>query len=252
MTLRALVVDDEPIARRRLRTLLDAEPGVEIVAECEDGGAALDAVRRLQPDVMFLDVQMPGLDGFDVIELLKPDACPAVVFITAFDQYAMRAFEVSAADYLLKPFERGRLATAIARAAALGGTVNARRLRALMDTVRAGRPLRRFLVKTPGGAYAVRVEDVEAIESADHYVELRTAGRAHLIREPLSAIERRLDPSRFVRIHRSAIVNVDRIAGLRTGLHGEFAVVLASGRRLRCSRTYAATLLRCLKQKDSA
>ena len=252
MMLRALVVDDEPVARRRLRTLLKAEPSVEIVAECEDGNAALEAVRQLQPDLMFLDVQMPGLDGFDVIELLKPDACPAVVFITAYDKYAMRAFDVNAADYLLKPFERARLATAIARAAAFAGTDNTKRLRALMDTIRAGQPLRRFLVKTAGGSYAVRVEDVEAIESADHYVELRTAGRAHLIRESLSAIERRIDPSRFLRIHRSTVVNVDRITELKSGLHGEFVVVLASGRRLRCSRTYAATVLRCLKQKDGA
>jgi two-component system LytT family response regulator len=248
MTLRALVVDDEPVARRRLRTLLKAEPCVEVVAECEDGQTALDAVRRLHPDLMFLDVQMPGLDGFDVIELLKPDACPAVVFVTAYDTYAMRAFDVNAADYLLKPFERGRLGTAIARASALAGSAdNPKRLRGLIDTIRAGQPLRRFLVKVSGRAYAVRAEEVEAIESADHYVELRTAEKAHLIREPLSAIERRLDPSTFVRIHRSTIVNADRIKELQPAFHGEFDVVLASGRCVRCSRTYAAALTRLLQ-----
>jgi two-component system, LytTR family, response regulator len=248
MRLRTLVVDDEPVARRRLRTLLKAEPSVEIVAECEDGHVALDAVRRLHPDLMFLDVQMPGLDGFDVIELLKPDACPAVVFVTAYDQYAMRAFDVNAADYLLKPFQRGRLATAIARAAVLAGSSdNTERLRGLIDTIRAGQPLRRFLVKAAGGRVcAVRVEEVEAIESADHYVELHTGDRAHLIRESLSAIEHRLDPSTFVRIHRSAIVNVDRIKELQPAFHGEFIVVLASGRHVRCSRTYAAALTRLL------
>ena len=221
MTLRAIVVDDEPIARTRLRALLASEPRVEIVAECEDGVGALDAVRRLQPDLMFLDVQMPGLDGFDVVELLRPDGCPAVIFVTAYDKYAMRAFDVHAADYLLKPFARARLGTAVDRASALAGSAeNPKRLRALLDTIRAGQPLRRFLVKTPGRAYAVRVEDVESIESADHYVELRTKTGTHLLRETLSAIERRLDSSRFVRIHRSTIANVDRIRELRPAFHG--------------------------------
>jgi two-component system LytT family response regulator len=247
MTLRAIVVDDEPVARRRLRALLDAEPRVDIVAECEDGEGALEAVRRLRPELLFLDVEMPGLDGFDVVELLKPDACPAVIFVTAYDKYALRAFDVHAADYLLKPFARARLGTAIDRASALSGSAeNARRLRALIDTVRSGRPLRRFLVKTANRAYPVRVEDVESIESADHYVELRTTLGAHLLRESLTAIERKLDRSRFVRIHRSTIVNVDRVTELRPAFHGEFDVLLASGRRLRCSRTYAADLTRLL------
>ena len=247
MTLRAILVDDEPLARRRLRALLEGEPRVEIVAECEDGDGALDTVRRLRPDLMFLDVQMPGLDGFDVVELLKPDACPAVIFVTAYDKYAMRAFDVHAADYLLKPFARARLATAVDRAAALAGTAeNPKRLQALVRTVRDGQPLRRFLVKTAGRVYAVRAEDVESIESADHYVELRTKADAHLLRESLSAIERRLDPSRFARIHRSTIVNVDRIKELRPAFHGEFVVVLASGREVHCSRTYAGALARLL------
>jgi two-component system LytT family response regulator len=247
VTLRAIVVDDEPIARKRLRALLASEPRVEIVAECEDGSGALDAVRRLQPDLMFLDVQMPGLDGFDVVELLGADACPAVIFVTAYDKYAMRAFDVHAADYLLKPFARARLGTAVDRASALAGSAeNPKRLRALLDTIREGQPLRRFLVKTPGRAYAVRVEDVESIESADHYVELRTKTGTHLLRETISAIERRLDPSRFARIHRSTIVNVDRIRELRPAFHGEFVVVLASGRSVHCSRTYAARLTRQL------
>jgi len=247
VTLRALLVDDEPVARRRLRALLAAEPRVEIVGECEDGGAALDAVRRLAPDVMFLDVQMPGLDGFDVIELLKPDACPAVIFVTAYDRYAMRAFDVHAADYLLKPFARARLGTAVTRAAALVGTAeNPKRLQALVETVRTGRPLQRFLVKGAGRAYAVRVEDVESVEAADHYVELRTGDGVHLVREMLSTLERRLDPERFVRVHRSTIVNVGRIRELRPAAHGECTVLLASGRRVRCSRTYAAAVKRAL------
>jgi len=243
MTLRALIVDDEPIARRRLKTLLKAEPGVEIVGEAEDGESALASIRRLRPDVAFLDVQMPGLDGFDVIELLEDEECPAVIFVTAYDRYALRAFDVHAADYLLKPFERGRLRTAVARAAALARSADTpRRLHALVDAVRSGQPLRRFLVRTPGRVYAVRVQDVETIEAAGHYMELHTATGAHLIREPLSAIEPRLDGSRFVRVHRSTIVNVDRIAELRPSFHGEYDVVLASGRRVRCTRTYAGAL----------
>jgi two-component system, LytTR family, response regulator len=244
---RVLIVDDEPLARRRLKSLLKSEPSVEIAGESEDGEAALEAIRRLRPDLVFLDVQMPGLDGFDVIELLKPDECPAVIFVTAYDRYAMRAFDVHAVDYLLKPFERGRLRKALDRAAALTGG-EAGRLRALVDTVRAGQPLRRFLVKSAGRVYAVRVDDVESLEAAGHYVELRTAAATHLVRDSIAAVEQRLDPVRFVRIHRSAIVNVDKVKELRPAFHGEYEVILAAGRRLRCSRTYAADLQRVMGQ----
>jgi two-component system LytT family response regulator len=247
--MKALIVDDEPIARRRLKTLLKAEPSVEVAGEAEDGASALEAIRRLRPDVVFLDVQMPGLDGFDVVELLKEDECPVVIFVTAFDRYALRAFDVHAADYLLKPFDRARLRTAVTRAAALAaGEQQGPRLHQLVDAVRAGQPLRRFLVRSSNRVYAVRVDDVESIESAGHYVELRAATGTHLIRESIAAVERSLDPARFVRIHRSTIVNVDRIAELRPAFHGEYDVVLAGGRRLRCSRTYAATLTNTLER----
>jgi two-component system LytT family response regulator len=245
--LRILIVDDEPIARRRLKALLKGEASAEIVGESEDGESALDAIRRLRPDLVFLDVQMPGLDGFDVIELLKPDECPAVIFVTAYDRYAMRAFDVHAVDYLLKPFERARLRKALARAATLAaGADRPARLHALVDSVRAEQPLRRFLVKAPGRVYAVRADDVESLEAAGHYVELRTAAGTHLVRDSIAAIGRRLDPARFVRIHRSAIVNVDKVKELRPAFHGEFEVVLAGDRRLRCSRTYAAELTRAM------
>jgi len=247
VTLRALIVDDEPVARRRLRALLKSDPRIEIVGDCENGYAALDAVKRLGPDLMFLDVQMPGLDGFDVIELLEPTSCPGIIFVTAYDKYAMRAFDVCAADYLLKPFEPRRLGTAVSRALVLAGRGDhPARLHTLVEHVRAGRPLQRFLVRTPGRVCAVRTVDVESIEAADHYVELRTADAAHLLREPLASVEGRLDPGAFVRIHRSTIVNVARVAELRLKLHGEAIVVLASGRRVRCSRTYAASLKQAL------
>jgi two-component system, LytTR family, response regulator len=247
VTLRVIVVDDEPIARRRLKTLLKGE-AVDVVGESEDGESALASIRRLRPDLVFLDVQMPGLDGFDVIELLTPEECPAVIFVTAYDKYAMRAFDVHAADYLLKPFERVRLRKALARATALVGSREIpKRLHAIVADVRAAQPLRRFLVKTSGRVYAVRADEVVSLESAGHYVELRTPSGAHLVRESMSALERRLDPVRFVRIHRSTIVNVDKIRELRPVFHGEFEVLLADGRNVRCSRTYAADLTRVMQ-----
>jgi two-component system, LytTR family, response regulator len=240
---RAIVVDDEPVARRRLRTLLQREEGVEIVAECEDGTGAIEAIRRLRPDVVFLDVQMPDLDGFDVIEALAPSEHPAIVFVTAYDRYAVRAFEVHAVDYLLKPFERERLRKTLGRLGEHRDSREAsRRLQAAVESVLTHRPLRRVIVRTPGRVYAVRVEEIDSIHAAGHYLELQTATATHLIRESMTDLEARLDPARFVRIHRSMIVNVDRIRELQPTFHGEFIVLLHSGRRLRCSRTYAEKL----------
>jgi two-component system LytT family response regulator len=246
MTLRALVVDDEPVARRKLTTLLRGEPAVQVIGECEDGAAAVDAIRRLRPDVVFLDVQMPGLDGFDVVDALEPGEGPDIVFVTAFDRYAVRAFEIHAVDYLLKPFERGRLRKTLERLATHTGRDAGRRVQAAVDSVRAQQPLRRVLVKTTGRIYAVRVEDIDSIEAAGHYLEVRTAAATHLIRESITALAVRLDPARFVRIHRSVIVNVDRIRELQPAFHGEFVVTLHSGRRLRCSRTYSEMLTKAM------
>jgi two-component system, LytTR family, response regulator len=244
MTLRALVVDDEPVARRKLRTLLESEGAVEVIGECEDGAGAVDTIRQARPDVVFLDVQMPGLDGFDVVEALEPDEQPAIVFVTAYDRYAVRAFEIHAVDYLLKPFERARLREAIERLAMrTDGRTAGRRVHAAVESVRAQQPLRRVLVKSTGRIYAVRVEDIESIDAAGHYLDVHTSSAAHLIRESISALAERLDPARFVRIHRSTIVNVDRIRELQPAFHGEFVVTLQSGRRVRCSRTYAQGLI---------
>ena len=243
MTLKALVVDDEPVARRKLTMLLESETAVEVVGECEDGAGAVETIRRLRPDVVFLDVQMPGLDGFDVIDALEPREQPEIVFVTAYDRYAVRAFETHAVDYLLKPFERARLRKTIERLTTRSGGRDAgRRVHAAVDSVRAQQPLRRVLVKTTGRIYAVRVEDIESIEAAGHYLELHTGSATHLLRESLGALEPRLDPARFVRIHRSSIVNVDHVRELQPAVHGEFVVTLQSGRRLNCSRTYAETL----------
>ena len=243
MTLKALVVDDEPVARRKLKTLLESEAAVEVVGECEDGAGAVETIRRLRPDVVFLDVQMPGLDGFDVIDALEPHEQPDIVFVTAYDRYAVRAFETHAVDYLLKPFERARLRKTIERLTTRAdGRDAGRRVHAAVESVRAQQPLRRVLVKTTGRIYAVRVEEIESIEAAGHYLEVHAASATHLIRESIGGIEAKLDPARFVRIHRSSIVSVDHIRELQPAFHGEFVVTLQSGRRLNCSRTYAESL----------
>ena len=247
MTLTALFVDDEPVARRKLKTLLESEPAVRVLGECEDGASAVDAIRRLRPDVVFLDVQMPGLDGFDVIDALNAQEQPDIVFVTAYDRYAVRAFETHAVDYLLKPFERARLRKTIERLATRAdGRDASRRVHAAVDSVRAQQPLRRVLVKTTGRIYAVRVEEIDSIEAAGHYLEVHTGSTTHLIRESMSALESRLDPARFVRIHRSSMVNVDHIRELQPAFHGEFVVSLHTGHRLRCSRTYADRLTKAM------
>ena len=236
--LRVLIVDDEPLARRRLKTLLKDEPEIEIVGECEDGASAVAATRQLLPAVMFLDVQMPGLDGFDVIDALGPDRCPAVVFVTAYDAYALKAFEVHAIDYLLKPFDRKRLRQALARARALTSSEKdvGRRLIAVMAELRAGRPQERIVVKSRDRIYFVRVGDISWIEASGHYLTLHAGREEHLIRGTIKQFESRLDGERFVRVHRSTIVNVDYIKELLPTFHGEYEIVLRDGTRVSTSR----------------
>jgi two-component system LytT family response regulator len=241
VTLRALIVDDEPLARRRLRTLLKAEADFAVVGECEDGASAIAETRRLAPDLMFLDVQMPGLDGFDVLDALGPSMGAAVIFVTAYDEYALRAFEVHAADYLLKPFDRSRLRQAVARvrAARVDAADAGRRLLALVGDVRANRPLERLVVKSRGRVYFVRVDEIDWIETAGHYLVLHVARDEHLIRETIASLEQRLDRVRFVRIHRSTIVNIDRVKQLAPTFHGEYDIELLDGTRLASSRGYS-------------
>jgi two-component system LytT family response regulator len=248
VTLRVLVVDDEPIARRRLKAILREEPDVEVVGECEDGEGALEAARRLTPDLLFLDVQMPGLDGFEVVEALGPGSRPAVIFVTAYDQYAVKAFEVHAVDYVLKPFERVRVRAALdrARALATGEGELGRRLRALVADLGASRPLRRLMVRAGGRVYFVRTEEIGWVEAAGHYVTLHAGRESHLVRETLAGLEARLDPQRFARIHRSTIVSLEHVRELQPSFHGEYVVVLRDGTRLQCSRTYADRLQRAL------
>ena len=242
MTLRALIVDDEPVARRRIRRLLAADADVTIVAEYGDGASALQGIVADSPDLVFLDVQMPELDGFDVVRALGDAATPAIVFVTAFDRYALQAFDAHAVDYLLKPFAPARFHAAVAKAREriLSRTV-VPEIAALASALRErARYLSRLVVRSGNRLVVVDLRTVDWIGAADNYVRLMIGGKEHLQRETLSSLERQLDPDRFVRIHRSAIVQIDRIAELHPATHGDVDVVLRDGTSLTLSRTYRA------------
>ncbi len=241
--LRTLLVDDEPLGRRRLRRLLAAEPDVALVGECANGADAVDAIRRLKPDLLFLDVQMPALDGFGVLKAVGADYLPVVVFVTAYDHYALQAFEVHALDYLLKPFDRERFREALDRARIhlQRRSLDALRTRlaALLD--RAVTPpafLTRLAVKTAGRVYFLNVEEIDWIEAAGNYAGLHVGGKTHLLRETMNGLEAQLDPTRFLRIHRSLIVRANRIATLRPLESGGVEVGLHDGTCLQASRGY--------------
>lgn len=238
--LRALIVDDELVARRRIRRLLSTEPDVVVIGESGDGTSAVRTIKADHPDLVFLDVQMPELDGFDVVSALDPKSLPAIVFVTAFDKYALRAFDVHAIDYLLKPFTAERFRTAVRRARDRihGQTVDsglASLAHALRETPRY---LSRVSVKMSGKIVLVDVASVDWIEAADNYVLLHVGTRELLHRETLAGLERQLDPDRFVRIHRSVIVQIDRIAELHPASHGDMDVLLRNGKTLTLSRTW--------------
>jgi two-component system, LytTR family, response regulator len=242
--LRVLVIDDEELARQRLRRLLDAEEGVQVVGEVGDGRAAVEAIRRLAPDLVFLDVQMPEIDGFAVLERLRPEPLPAVVFVTAYDDYALRAFEVHAVDYLRKPFDAARFHEAFSRArqrlAGADAEERARKLETLLAQVDSHRPRSRdrIMVRADGRLYFVRVDDIDWVEAAGNYVKLHVGRDTHLLRETMTGMEKLLDPSRFLRIHRSAIVNLDRVREMQPWFSGEYTVILRDGTQLRLSRVY--------------
>jgi two-component system LytT family response regulator len=238
-----VVADDEPLARRKLRRLLDGDATIRIVAECGNGDDALRAIREHAPDLVFLDVRMPALDGFGVVAALPRDALPAIVFTTAYDEYAVRAFEVRALDYLVKPFNRARLREAVSRVRAMAAERRAHpiddRLASLLDELRAERARpERLAVKHDGRTSFVAVRDIDWVEAADNYVRLHVGTSAHLLRETMAALEAKLDPARFIRIHRGTIVNVDRIQELQPWFRGDSVVILKNGRRLRMSRSY--------------
>jgi len=245
MSLRILIADDEVVARRRIRRLLSAERDIVVALECSDGAAAVQAIETTRPDLVFLDVQMPELDGFGVVQRLDPAALPAVVFVTAFDQYAIRAFDVHAIDYLLKPFSRERFQLALSRAKE---RINARRsdagLASLIVSLRdRPRYLSRISIKSNGRVVLVDLRTVEWIEAADNYVRLHAGAREYILRETLATLERQLDPNVFARIHRSTIVRIDRILELHPASHGDMDVVLRDGTKLTLSRTWRERVL---------
>lgn len=247
--LRVLLVDDEPLARRSLRHLLLADPDVEVVDECGDGAAAVAAIDELAPDLVFLDIQMPEVDGFEVLARLPAHLSPEIVFVTAYDRYAVRAFEVRALDYLLKPVARERFATALERAKRRVRRRAEPRWQSLAGAP-TGRPPGAFLSRLPvrlnGRVRFVPVREIDWIEAADYCARLHVGSRSYLIRKSMQSLERDLDPTRFVRIHRSTIVAVDRVAELRRLDHGAYRVLMRDGTELRLSRGRRRALKRLL------
>ncbi len=246
MKIRVLIVDDEPLARERTLGLLQSQTEFECIGECADGKSAVETVRRDKPDLVLLDVQMPELVGFGVLAQLEGERLPAVIFVTAYDRFALKAFEVHAVDYLLKPFDKARFVTALNRAAAHlkrqeAGDLSQRLSALLADVAPAtARPkhLERIAVKSSGRVTFVKVGDIDWIESSDNYVNLHTGTENHLHRETLSALESQLPTEKFMRISRSTIVNLDRIKELQPMFHGEYAVILRNGAKLTLSRSY--------------
>jgi two-component system, LytTR family, response regulator len=238
--IRAVVVDDEPLARSNLTVLLRLDPEVEVVRECGSGVEALAEIRNSKPDLVFLDVQMPECDGFDVLEMLGGDLPPAVVFVTAYDQYALRAFEAGALDYLLKPFDNARFDRALGRA---------------KERIAQGRNPPRtmacFAVKSAGQVSFLKISEIDWIEAADYYSCLHVGGRTHLLRRSLSELDQELDQAVFCRIHRSTIVKLDRVRGLKLNENGEYDVLLDNGTRHRLSRRYRKQLQSRLRVRSS-
>jgi two-component system, LytTR family, response regulator len=242
--MRIIVVDDEPIAREGLRALLAGDPEMQVVAECGDGAAAIEAIRHHRPDLVFLDVQMPDVDGFDVLRALAGEPMPAIVFVTAYDKYAVRAFDVHAVDYLLKPFDDARFAEALARAKARRGEAMTERIAKLLDE----RP-KRVLVKDGGRVLFLKADEIDWIEAADYYVKLHVAGKVHMLRESMAALEARLDSATFFRVHRSAIVNLERVRELQPYSKRENVLVLRDGTKLRLTRSRRERLAALLGQR---
>ena len=250
MKLKVLIVDDERPARVKVRRFVAADPDVGPIFEAPDGVRAVDVIRDESPDLVFLDVQMPGLDGFGVVEAVGPDALPHVVFVTAFDEYAVRAFDVHAVDYVMKPFDAERLSRALERAkAAIAGRRDggaAARLERLLTDLHRERPerLERLVVQGAERSLLLPLAKVDRLESARNYVVLHCGRESYRVRSTLDRLEQRLDPRRFVRVSRTAIVNVDRVAELQPWSHGDWVVVLSDGAKLRLTRSFRDRLER--------
>jgi len=244
---RILIADDEPLARERLKMLLVGQEGFEVVGECHDGPSTIDAIRRSKPDLVFLDVQMPGANGFEVVSALGEEELPLFVFVTAFDQYALKAFDVHALDYLLKPFDRDRFLQALARARQQlehpsNSDLRSRLLALVRDLEPAPQRLERFVIKSGGRVFFVRADEIDWIEAAGNYVKLHVGTETHLLRETMNAVETQLPRETFYRIHRCHIVNIERVKELQPWFNGEYVVFLRTGARLTLSRGYREKL----------
>jgi two-component system LytT family response regulator len=250
MSIRVLLSDDEALARERLRSLLEEEPGLEIVAECGDGKSTIATIQRERPDLVFLDIQMPEVDGFGVVQELR-DVMPLTIFVTAYDRYAMKAFEVHALDYLLKPVGKERLAQAVARARRQlqhppDGTFQRRVLEMLADMEARQQAPERIVIKADGEIVCLRPNEIDWAESAGNYVCLHVGGATHILRETITALESRLGPRQFMRVHRSTLVNVDRIKTLKPSLYGDYSILLRDGTKLTLSRGFRESVLKRL------
>lgn len=251
MSIRTIIVDDVDLARERIKILLD-DAELEMVAECANGREAIKAIHRLKPELVFLDIQMPNISGFEVVEAIGVEEMPAVIFVTAYDEFALRAFEINAVDYLLKPFDEARLKRAVERAKReIAGRTPApeveEKLRRLLKEVRCEpKYLKRIPVKSARDTTLVLTEEIDWISAAGHYLELHVGSEKHLIREQLNRLEAKLDPEKFVRIHRSIIVNLDSIKSLHPLFNGDHLVILNNGQELNVSRTYHEKLMALL------
>lgn len=250
MKIRTIIVDDVVLARERIKMLLDRAE-IEIIAECGSGTDAVEAILNLKPDLVFLDVQMPEMDGFEVVETVGAENMPATIFVTAFDKFAVRAFNINAVDYLVKPFDKERLTKAVERVKQELERQTPddlkERLKLLLSEVRPQpKYLKRIPVKSARGTILLPVGEIDWINAAGHYVELHASGETHLVRRQITQLEQKLDPENFVRVHRSSIVNVDRIKSFHPLFNGDHLLILRDGTELNMSRTYHERLISLL------
>ena len=248
MKIRTLIVDDEPLARERVKRFLKDERDIEVLGECGNGSDAITVIQEKRPDLVFLDIQMPEKNGFDVIKAIDGKLLPTIVFITAYDQYALQAFEVHALDYLLKPFNRERFHSAVGRAkeqieGQKRGELDERLASLISSITPEKKYLERMVVKSVGRVFFLKTEEIDWIEASGNYLKLHVGRDAHMIRETMNAVEAKLDPSQFMRIHRSTIVNVDRIKELHPMFSGDYSVILRDGTELALSRNYRERFL---------
>ena len=253
MSIQTLIVDDEPLARDRVRQLLQADQEFHVAGECRNGSEAVEAIRKARPDLVFLDVQMPEVDGFGVIEAICARNMPAVIFVTAYDKYALRAFDENALDYLLKPYDERRFQRAVQRVKdhlnrGNSGDVAQRMLAMLQDVSPERKAMDRLVIKSDGRVVFLKTREVDYAEAAGNYLSLHVGKDTYLIRETMNAFEARLDPEKFLRIHRSTIVNIERIKEVQPWFKGEYVVTLRDGTELSLSRTYRDKLRQFLAQ----